>query len=250
MEDRARQHLCWPETARIVEIKSQFEATFGVPNCCGSIDATHIVMTLPAIESSDDWCDSERNYSMFLQCIVDHEMRFLDLITGLPGSMTFARLLKCSGFFKLCEAGNRLNGSIKLSKENEEIREFIVGDTGFPLLPWLMTPFEGKNLSGPCEEFNSRIVAIRLVATKALARLKGSWRILHKVMWRPDKHKLPSIVLVCCLLHNIIIDNGDELCDDVALPDHHDVGYKEPSCQQVDPRGEGMREILTRHINC
>ncbi|KAJ4812875.1 nuclease [Rhynchospora pubera] len=249
MEDRARHHLCWPDSAKIEEIKSQFEATFGLPNCCGSIDATHIVMTLPAIESSDDWCDSERNYSMFLQCIVDHEMRFLDLVTGLPGSMTFARLLKCSGFFKLCEAGNRLNGPVKLYKENEEIREFIVGDSGFPLLHWLMTPFEGRNLSGPCEGFNKTVVAVRLVAAKALARLKGSWRILHKVMWRPDKHKLPSIVLVCCLLHNIIIDYGDELPDGVALPDHHDVGYKEQISQHVDPRGEEMREILTKHLN-
>lgn len=51
-------------------------------------------------------------------------MRFIDIVIGWPGSMTFSRLMKCSGFFKLCEAGERLNGSVKVSAEGAEIREF------------------------------------------------------------------------------------------------------------------------------
>ncbi|KAJ8458446.1 hypothetical protein OPV22_031372 [Ensete ventricosum] len=236
MEERARHHLRWPDADRIEQIKTKLEAAFGLPNCCGAIDATHIIMTLPAVESSDDWCDQESNYSMFLQGIVDHELRFLDIVTGWPGSMTISRLLKCSGFFKLCESGRRLNGPIKMSSEKAEIREFIVGDATYPLLPWLMTPYEGKNLSTSMTGFNAKQKAARLLAARALSQLKGGWRILHKVMWRPDKHKLPSIILVCCLLHNIIIDTGDELNADVALSDHHDGGYKEQSSQQVDPQ--------------
>ncbi|KAJ3669911.1 hypothetical protein LUZ60_010235 [Juncus effusus] len=252
MEDRSKHHLKWPDPSELEQIKSQFESKFGIPNCCGAIDTTHIIMTLPAVESSEDWFDTERNYSMFLQGIVDYNMRFLDIVTGYPGSMTFAQLLKLSGFYNLCETRERLNGSVKISKESEEIREFIVGDLGFPILPWLMTPYEvkTKTLESSKLGFNERIDKVGCVATKALARLKGTWRILHKVMWRPDKHKLPSIVLVCCLLHNIIIDKGDELRDDVALPDCHDVGYKEPSCEEVDLEGKEMRERLKRHLCC
>ncbi|CAB4321859.1 unnamed protein product [Prunus armeniaca] len=50
-------------------------------------------MTLPTAQTSDDWCDLKDNYSMLLQGIVDHEMRFLDIITGWPGGMTVSRLL-------------------------------------------------------------------------------------------------------------------------------------------------------------
>ncbi|MQM14556.1 hypothetical protein Taro_047492 [Colocasia esculenta] len=248
MEERAKHHMNWPDSERMNEIKSRLEMTFGLPNCCGAIDATHIIMTLPAVESSDDWCDQESNYSMFLQGIVDHEMRFLDIVTGWPGSMTLSRLLKCSGFSKLCESGKRLNGTIKLTTDKMEIREFIVGDSAYPLLPWLMTPYEGKSLSAPKAVFNSRHKAVRYLAAMAFSQLKGAWRILHKVMWRPDKHKLPSIILVCCLLHNIIIDSGDKLHDDVPLADHHDIGYKEPTCQQVDLHGQTMRDNLSRHL--
>ncbi|XP_021280328.1 protein ANTAGONIST OF LIKE HETEROCHROMATIN PROTEIN 1 isoform X1 [Herrania umbratica] len=249
LEERAKHHLKWPDSNRMEEIKLQFEVLFGLPNCCGAIDATHIIMTLPAVQTSDDWCDQESNYSMFLQAIVDHEMRFLDIVTGWPGGMSVSRLLKCSGFFRLCEAGERLNGSIRTLSEGLEMREFIVGGVAYPLLPWLITPYETNDLSSSMSTtFNDKHEAARLLAVRAFLQLKGSWRILNKVMWRPDKRKLPSIILVCCLLHNIIIDNGDHLHPDVALSGHHDSGYGEECCKQVDPTGKTMRENLAQYL--
>ncbi|KAJ8749482.1 hypothetical protein K2173_025677 [Erythroxylum novogranatense] len=244
LEERAKHHLKWPDSSRMEEIKSKFEATFGLPNCCGAIDSTHITMTLPAVQTSDDWCDQEKNYSMFLQGIVDHEMRFLDIVTGWPGGMTVSRLLKCSGFFKLCENGKRLNGTLRTLAEGVEIREYIVGGIGYPLLPWLITPDRGDELSDSLISFNSMHESARLLAVRSFLQLKGSWRILNKVMWRPDKRKLPSIILVCCLLQNIMIDSGDQLHPDVALSGHHDYGYGEQCCKQVDPLGKTMRENL------
>ncbi|XP_040954614.1 protein ANTAGONIST OF LIKE HETEROCHROMATIN PROTEIN 1 isoform X2 [Gossypium hirsutum] len=249
LEERAKHHLKWPNSDRMEQIKLKFEALFGLPNCCGAIDSTHIIMTLPAVETSDDWCDQESNYSMFLQGIVDHEMRFLDIVTGWPGGMSVSRLLKCSGFFRLCEAGDRLNGSIRTLSEGLETREFIIGGGAYPLLPWLITPYENNNLSSSmCTNFNAKHEDARSLGVRAFSQLKGSWRILNKVMWRPDKRKLPSIILVCCLLHNIIIDNGDQLHPDVALSGHHDSGYGEQCCKQIDPMGETVRETLAKYL--
>lgn len=243
LEERARHHLNWPDFNRMQEIKLGFEAAYGLPNCCGAIDGTHIMMTLPAVQTSDDWCDQEKNYSMLLQGIVDHEMRFIDIVTGLPGGMTFPRLLKCSAFFRLSENGERLNGNVR-DLGGEVIREYVVGGYSYPLLPWLMTPYETNGISDPQYNFNHRLGDARLLAVRAFSLLKGSWRILSKVMWRPDKKKLPSIILTCCLLHNIIIDCGDTIHPDVALSGHHDSGYQEQCCKQVNPSGRTMREIL------
>lgn len=107
LEERGRHHLLWPDQSRLEIIKSQFECLYGLPNCCGAIDATHILMTLPAIQTSDDWCDPTNNYSMFLQGVVDHEFRFLDIVTGWPGAMTISKLLKFSGLFRLCQSSSR-----------------------------------------------------------------------------------------------------------------------------------------------
>ncbi|KAM1042001.1 hypothetical protein FF1_031155 [Malus domestica] len=247
LEERAKHHLKWPDSNRMEEIKSEFEASFGLPNCCGAIDGTHIIMTLPTVQTSDDWCDSEENYSMLLQGIVDHEMRFLDIVTGWPGGMTASRLLKCSGFYKLCEGGQRLNGDVGSLSGGVEIREYLVGGAGYPLLPWLITPFESNGLPPSVSPFNAMHEAARSLAVRAFLQLKGTWRILSKVMWRPDKRKLPSIILVCCLLHNIIIDSGDILDPDVALSGHHDSGYGEQCSKQVDPLGRTLRDNLIKH---
>ncbi|XP_021612739.1 protein ANTAGONIST OF LIKE HETEROCHROMATIN PROTEIN 1 [Manihot esculenta] len=248
LEERAKHHLKWPDSSRIESIKSKFEELFGLPNCCGAIDATHIIMTLPAVETSDDWCDQENNYSMFLQGIVDHEMRFLNIVTGWPGGMTVSRLLKCSGFFKLCENGEWLNGNPRKLSEGVEIREYVVGGASYPLLPWLITPDGSDERSDSWSTFNTIHEEARMLAVKSFLQLKGSWRILNKVMWRPDKRKLPSIILVCCLLHNIIIDNGDQLHPDVALSGHHDSGYGEELCKQVDPLGRTLRENVAEYL--
>ncbi|XP_014752116.1 protein ANTAGONIST OF LIKE HETEROCHROMATIN PROTEIN 1 [Brachypodium distachyon] len=236
MEERARHHLAWPDQERMDDIKANFEVVSGLPNCCGAIDATHIVITLPAVESSRNWRDHAWNYSMILQGIFDHEMRFIDICTGWPGGMTVSQLLEFSRFYELCEAGECLDGPAQVSREGAQIREYIVGDMCYPLLSWLMTPYEGeRSLADPMVDFNARQKAARMLGTRALARLKGSWRILNKVMWRPDKHKLPSIILVCCLLHNIMIDRQDQLLQSLELRDHHDTGYNEVNWQQEKP---------------
>ncbi|KAL6271573.1 hypothetical protein ACE6H2_028484 [Prunus campanulata] len=152
-------------------------------------------MTLPTIQTSDDWCDLEDNYSIILQGIVDHEMRFLDIVTGWPGGMTVSRLLKCSGFFKLCEGGQQLNENVRTLSGGVEIREYLVGGVGYPRLPWLITPYESNGLPASISALNAVHGAARSLAVTAFSQLKGTWRILNKVMWRPDKRKLLSIIL-------------------------------------------------------
>ncbi|KAK9070121.1 hypothetical protein SSX86_010521 [Deinandra increscens subsp. villosa] len=245
MEERGRHHLKWPDHDNLQKIKSEFEKSFNLPNCCGAIDATHIVMTLPAVQTSDDWCDQVKNYSMLVQGIVDDKSRFLDIVTGWPGGMTIPKLLKFSGFYKLCESGERLNGHPISLPNQSEIREYIVGGANYPLLPWLITP---QNETDDMSDLNMAHEAARSLAVRAFSQLKGSWRILNKVMWRPDKKKLPSIIVVCCLLHNIIIDCGDCIKPDVSLSCHHDLGYVEQLCKQVDPVGRKMRDNLAAHL--
>ncbi|XP_071738229.1 protein ANTAGONIST OF LIKE HETEROCHROMATIN PROTEIN 1-like isoform X2 [Rutidosis leptorrhynchoides] len=209
MEERGRHHLKWPDNDNLQKIKTNFESLFKLPNCCGAIDATHIVMTLPAVQTSDDWCDQVKNYSMLVQ------------------------------------AGERLNGNPKTFSGESEIREYIVGGVNYPLLPWLITPYhEGDEVAG----FNKVHEGARSVVVKAFSQVKGRWRILNKVMWRPDKKKLPSIIVVCCLLHNIIIDCGDDIKSDDSLLSHHDSGYVEQRCNHVDPIGRKMRENLVSYL--
>ncbi|BFG43006.1 hypothetical protein CerSpe_292800 [Prunus speciosa] len=94
-------------------------------------------------------------------------MRFLDIVTGWPGGMMVARLLKCSGFFKLCEGGQRLNENVRTLSGGVEIREYLVGAVGYPLLPWLITPYESNGLPASISAFNAVHGAARSLAVTA-----------------------------------------------------------------------------------
>ncbi|KAF7805494.1 protein ALP1-like [Senna tora] len=250
MEERALQHLQWPSTeAEMIAIKSKFEKVQGLPNCCGVIDVTHITMCLPLSEpSSNVWLDDENKHSMILQAIVDPDMRFRDIVTGWPGNMKDWSVFENSNFFKRCDKGERLNGKKLKLHEGSEIGEYIIGDSGYPLLPYLIVPYEEKQLPAPKADFNRRHFATQMVAQRALARLKGMWRIIQGVMWRPDKHRLPRIILVCCLLHNIVIDMEDELQDELLLSHNHDSGYHQQLCGDVDTRGVSLRDKLSLYL--
>ncbi|KAI8030438.1 Protein ALP1-like [Camellia lanceoleosa] len=252
MEARGLHHLRWPSTeAEMKEIKSKFERIRGLrlPNCCGAIDTTHIMMCLSSIDRSNNiWCDKEKNHSMILQAIVDPDMRFLDIVTGWPGSLSDSLVLKSSTFFKLSEEGKRLNGEKVKISEGTELREFIVGDLGFPLLPWLLTPYQGHSLTDSQANFNKQLSAARMVAQRALARLKETWRIIQGVMWRPDKNRLPRIILVCCLLHNIVIDLEDEVQDEMSLSHRHDSAYRQQVCESGDDSASILRDKLSLYL--
>ncbi|CAI0411411.1 unnamed protein product [Linum tenue] len=250
MEAKALRHLQWPASeVEIGQIKNKFKKIRGLPNCCGAIDATHILMTVPTVNHSHEvWLDREKKFSMVLQAVVDPEMRFRDVIVGYPGSLSDAVILQSSGFFKLCEEGKRLNGKKKELMEGTELGEYIVGDAGFPLLPWLITPFQHA-APGHQVDFNKRHSASRSVAKIALARLKEMWRIIHGVMWLPDKNKLPRIVFVCCLLHNILIDMEDKELNGVPSSRDHDPDYRQQFCESVSEPGSEIREKLSLYLS-
>lgn len=252
MEERGIHHIQWPSTeTKMKVVKSKFEEIRGLPNCCGAIDTTHIKMCLPISKNKSNvvWLDNEKNHSMILQAIVDTDMRFLDIVTGWPGSLSDSLAFQSSSFFKLCNEGNRLNGETMKLSEGTELREYIVGDTGFPLLPWLLTPYRGETLSEYKASFNSRHTATHAVAQKALSQLKETWKIIAGEMWRPDKDRLPRIILVCCLLHNITIDLDDEVQKEILFTHDNDSEYRQQICDYVDKAAAGMRKKLARYLS-
>ncbi|XP_022849084.1 protein ALP1-like [Olea europaea var. sylvestris] len=251
IEENGLHHLRWPSTEReITEIQNKFEKIRGLPNCCGVIDTTHIKMMLTSSDQGAEmWLDRKENHSMILQVIVDSDLRFRDIVTGWPGKMNEYSVLQSSSFFKLCQEGERLNGKKITLSELTEVGEYIIGDTGFPLLPWLLTPYQGKELSESKVEFNKRLSTTHTVAKRALARLKEGWKMIQGDMWRPDKHKLPRFIFVCCILHNIVIDMEDEVSDEVPSSHHHDPGYRNEVCEFVDESASSFRDKLCLHLS-
>lgn len=126
-------------------------------------------------------------------------MRFHDIIVGWLGSLSDALVLQNSNIFAISKERKRLNEMELLLSKGTKLREYILSDAKFPLLLWIVTLYRRKGLLYFQIEFNKRISIAWAMAQRALTRLKEMWKIIQKVMWKPDKYKLTKDY--SCLLY-------------------------------------------------
>jgi hypothetical protein len=152
-----------------------------------------------------------------------------------------SNILQESDLFTGCERGIILNGSKLKVSSGSEIGEYIIGDAGYPLLPWLITPYEEEDLPYYKVEFNRRHSTATTVAVRALATLKDTWKFLHGQAWRPQNMKdLRKAVHVCYMLHNLVID-----MEEGFLPTAH---LKYPLRKVSDEDAASVRDILSENL--
>ena len=86
-------------------------------------------------------------------------------------------------------------GSITIN--GTQIPLMIVGDSAYPMKPWLMRPYTGANLTPKEKTFNYHHSSVRIVVENAFGRLKARWRILKRQL---DVHmeEVPYIIGACC----------------------------------------------------
>ncbi|GLT45050.1 hypothetical protein SLA2020_189140 [Shorea laevis] len=213
--------LQWPDENRLMAIKEEFETKSGIPNVGGSMYTTHIPIIAPKVSVAAYFNKrhTERNqktsYSITLQGVVDSRGVFTDVCIGWPGSMLDDQVLEKSA---LCQRANQgvLNNV------------WMVGNSGFPLMDWVLVPYTHPNLTWTQHAFNEKISEIQKTAKEAFTKLKGRWTCLQK-RTEVKLQELPVVLGACCVLHNICeIRNEDmdpefrfELFDDEMIPENN-----------------------------
>jgi hypothetical protein len=236
------KHFKWPCTSEMTMIKSQFDKIYGLPNCCGAIDTTNIEVSHVSLKG----VHSKKNASLVMQAVVGPDMRFLNI--SLLETRTWWNDLTVLPTSNLCMKGKMLN----LSYDGSEVREYIIGNAGYPLLPWLITPYQKENLSYYKAEFNVRHSTATTSTMGALTRFKNTWKFSYGEVWRPNSDfELSQIILVCCMLHNIVIDMDDDAATaigEVSTPNDHDMNYMQQVCRFTDENAVRVRDILSKHL--
>ncbi|CAM5146525.1 unnamed protein product, partial [Natator depressus] len=85
----------------------------------------------------------------------------------------------------------------------------ILGDTAYPLMPWLMKPYAGT-LDSSKEQFNYRLSKCRMVVECAFGCLKACWCSLL-IQLDLSTTSIPVVIAACCVLHNICESNGQTI---------------------------------------
>lgn len=212
-----------------------------LPNCCG-------VLGIEKFELEGHLMGE--NGSLLVQALVDSEGRFLDVSAGWPGSNKPEDILKRSKLFSgIEESKEYLNGpSFELNSGNS-IPQYILGDSCYPLLPWLLTPFGEKNkeLSSSEMAFNGvHHRGMELMGT-AFTNVKQRWKLVGKKWKEQCIEAFPFVIVSCCLLHNFLI-KCSELLPEEHAEDYRDAGF--PVFDGEDNEsGKRIRDALASHLS-
>jgi len=112
-----------------------------------------------------------------------------------------------------------------------EITPYVVGDSAYPLSPWLMKPYPEGTRDPDGISFNKELSPARVQVECAFGMLKNRWRILQK---RFDSNVEFAIkaTITCAELHNICLRNNDAW--DKDYDDDNDVDHDLPG--NIPPR--------------
>ncbi|CAM4642762.1 unnamed protein product [Lepidochelys kempii] len=172
----------------------------GYPNCGGAINRTHLSILGPNHLGSQ--CINCMGYfSMVLQALVDHKGQFTNVSMGWPGKVHEAGIFRDTGLLEQLQEGTYF------PDQKITVGDVILGDPGYPLMPWLMKPYTGT-LDSNKELFNYRLSKCRMVVGCAFGRLKACWQSLRTRLDH-SKNNIPIVIAACCVLHSICESKGE-----------------------------------------
>jgi hypothetical protein len=232
-----RSEIVFPRGNRLATVMGEFKEFCGIPGVAGAVDGTHIHIRKPSIGPEDYFYFKSSGYTMQMQAVVDRQKRFIDVAVGMPGSTHDSRMLRRSSLFQMADSSTLFDEGSNM----DGFTPFLLGDAGYPLKHWLMTPYRDtpgrRNDRSVLQRlYNKRLSRGRSVIENAFGILKHSFRELLHVT---DLHVafVPDMVVCCCLLHNLLLgQDPDEVARlleilhrDGIIPDVDDVPVLDPA---------------------
>ena len=173
-------YIIFPKAERVTDTVDGFLKMWGIPQCCGAVDDSHIPISAPVMNHTDYY-----NRKGFYSAVVQYyRYRFMNVYTGWPGSVHDAWVFAYSSLYTLGTNNKLLPDTRKVIK-GTEVPLYIIGDSAYPLLTWLMKSFpHNNNLSREQRRYNYHISRARIVLKTALADLKQDGVVSSKGwMW-------------------------------------------------------------------
>ncbi|XP_013409304.1 protein ANTAGONIST OF LIKE HETEROCHROMATIN PROTEIN 1 [Lingula anatina] len=247
-------YIQMPTGERLDAIVRGFEETWGMPQCVGAMDGTHIPIVAP-LEHKGDYYNRKGFYSLVAQVVCDHETRVLDVVVGWPGSVHDARVLANSNVYRKAEEGRLfpMDDQHVRNIEGIDVPLFILGDSAYPLKPYLMRPFpDNGHLNRMHTNYNYRHSRARMPIECCFGRTKKKWSILqYRIDF--DTEFVSHLLMACFALHNISLVHKHEMNFEFILQveqDREHRGYHPPPREErARFRGKDIRESLMGFFN-
>ena len=138
-------------------------------------------------------------FSINVQVVSNSNLEITDIVARWPGSVHDSTIFNNSRLKAAFEGG---------AYENS----FLLGDSGYPVKPYLMTPLLNPQTAAE-GLYNEGHIRTR----NTVERLFGIWKRRFPVLalgMRLKLNKVIPVIVACAVLHNIARQNGEELPQD------------------------------------
>lgn len=247
-----------PSGVRLKRIIADFKAGTCIDNMCGAVDGSHIRLfrkppfyRVPA----DYWCRHDF-HSILLQGICDYNKVFWSVCARQPGGCHDATHLRSSQIWEQLRRGAALEEPV-LNIEGKQVKPYIVGDSAYPLMSFLLKAFHNRSTGSPAQNlFDRQLRKGRVKIENAFGILKNRWQILKNANVALDQ--VAKVSIACCVLHNICQRAG-EPGDNNDLLDEHTNNVNQERLAPInseyasnkigkDVRGALLRDLISRNI--
>jgi len=204
LTEDAHRYIKWPEPHAMAIYEREFYQLNNFPGVIGAVDGSHIAISAPT-ENSENYINRKGYHSIILQGICDYKLKFIDVFTGICGSVHDARVWRLSDI-----------GTLIAQDEHRYFQNqyHLLADSAYPLSNYILTPYrDNGHLTNVQRRYNTKLSKTRVVIERAFGTLKGRFRKL-KYIYMYNTEMIPLVILTCCILHNICIDNEDAFIND------------------------------------
>nr|CAI5828336.1 unnamed protein product [Callosobruchus analis] len=218
-----------------MEIQRRFMEATGFPGVLGAIDCTHVAM-LPPHEEEHNYLNRKNFHSKNIQMICDYDLKILNVNAQYPGATHDSFIWSQSAVKQHLEAAY-----------NEGDRNmWLIGDSGYPLQPWLITPFHNPPQNTPEFRYNAAHIRARNCIERCNGVLKSRFRCLLKErVLRYSPERVGRIVSSCAVLHNICIAaNLDLDVEEVVEDEVNNEVYENNLQENIFRQGQATRGHL------
>lgn len=199
----SRQHdfIRWPSANRRRASSNYHNQEYGLPGCVGMLDGTYFVLDQKPAFSSSSYFTRKKRYSFNTQIVCDENYRIISVLQGWPGSCADSSIWSKSYIYG--------NPRLHLSPG-----EYLIADSGYALNPFCITPFKGNAaLDRENAQFNGIFSSARVKVEHTIGQLKSRFQSLRGLRTQlrvaEDVEKINRWCTACCILHNIIVSQGD-----------------------------------------
>ncbi|XP_037341553.1 uncharacterized protein LOC119227158 [Pungitius pungitius] len=203
-----------PSEQELDDSAQLFMSNWGFPHCVAAVATLHTAIITPS-NNAADYANPAGWLSVLSQVAVSGRGTFWDVCASFPGGTDPADIFQNSSLWATAADGG-LSPDPPTTFMGKPLRYVLLGEACYPLQSWLMKAYpEEKDrrashaaLTKPQRLFNRRLSRALRVSEEALLRLRARWQCLSK---RNDcgLDVLPTMVLACCILHNMCEAHGD-----------------------------------------